>query len=107
MHSKGIIQSGLSGKKLRKRVSTRAFTRRTSPGVTGPPLITSTRSGRHATHARSSRRRLETCALSLAATLEPWGAGAGEREEDQPAHERSVSRGDGRSGARPGRSGEG
>ena len=46
MHSNGIIHSGLSGKKLRKRVSIRAFTRRTSPGVTGPPLITSTRSGR-------------------------------------------------------------
>ena len=60
MHSKGIIQSGLSGKMLRKSVSTRAFTRRMRPGVMGPPLTTSTSDGRHATHSPSSRRRIQS-----------------------------------------------
>src|SRR5262249_16600343 len=33
MPSKGIMRSGLSGKKLMKRTSRRRFTRRTSPGA--------------------------------------------------------------------------
>ena len=47
MHSNGIIHSGLSGKKLTKSdVEPRLDPARSSPGVIGPPLITSTTSGR-------------------------------------------------------------
>ncbi|OGL08455.1 MAG: hypothetical protein A3I14_13640 [Candidatus Rokubacteria bacterium RIFCSPLOWO2_02_FULL_73_56] len=60
MHSNGIIQSGLSGKTFRTRAPVRVRMRRIAPGVIGPPLTTSTRAGRHARHARSSCRRIQS-----------------------------------------------
>ena len=60
MQPNGIIHSGLSGKKFTNSVSARAFTRRTRFGVMGPPLMTSTTSGRHEAQARSSSRRIHS-----------------------------------------------
>ena len=55
MHSKGIIHSGLSGKKLTTTTSSAARSRRTTSGPMGPPLMTRSTCGRQSSAIRCSR----------------------------------------------------
>ncbi len=68
MHSNGIIQSGLSGKKFTNtRVDPLRLKRRMTSGPTGPPLMTSDERGPQARHRRSSRQP-----AALIGAFVPW-----------------------------------